>query len=86
MYGSCLGWGWLVLDVYSAEGLFEKQVALSGNHDGANDSLTLLPDGRAVVVTGALEAWLNRMGAIDENADEESDTSPLEIICYQMDF
>jgi 6-bladed beta-propeller protein len=75
---------WMVLDVFSPEGVFEKQVALVGDHDGTRDGLTLLADGRCVVVTGALDAWLNQMGAVDENVDE-SEAHTLEVICYQLE-
>lgn len=75
---------WLVLDVFSPEGRFEKQVALTGDHDGTRDSFTLLPDGRCVVVTGALDAWLNQMGAVEETVDE-NEGHTLEIICYQLE-
>jgi hypothetical protein len=37
-----------------------------------------------VVVTGALDAWLNQMGAVDENVDE-SEAHTLEVICYQLE-
>ena len=76
---------WLILDVYTPDGSFEKQVALAGDHDAERDNFTLLPDGRAVVVISALEAWLNQMGAIEKNADDAKEPAPLEIICYRLD-
>ncbi|MBU8869904.1 MAG: 6-bladed beta-propeller [Gemmatimonadales bacterium] len=77
---------WVVLDVFTADGRFEKQVALSGNHSATKDGLILLADGRAMVIVGALDAWLNQMGAVQEEADDAAESSPLEIICYQLEI
>lgn len=73
---------WIVLDVFDAEGGFEKQVALTGSHDADRDALTLLPDGRALVTVSALDSWLNQMGAVPETGAAEVD--PLEIVCYRI--
>lgn len=75
----------VVLDVFDPSGKFEKQVALKGNHDASRDAINILPDGRIVMVVGALDAWLNQQGAADEEEDgEEGD--PLEVICYEVEF
>jgi len=75
---------WTVLDVFDKDGKFTRQIALPGGHDPLEDALHVLPDGRLVVVTGALEAFLNQMAvASDPEADAEEST-PLEVICYSM--
>jgi hypothetical protein len=76
---------WVVLDVFDPSGKFEKQVALQGMHDPSRDSVLVMPDGRVVVIVGALDAWLNQQGAAgsDEVAVE---SDPLEVICYQLDW
>lgn len=73
---------WTVLDVFDAGGQFVRQVALAGSHDASRDSLLLLPDGRAVVIVGSLDAWLNQMGAVP--GEDEAEADPLEIICYRI--
>lgn len=73
---------WTVLDVFDSGGRFIRQVALVGPHDSSRDGLLLLPDGRAVVIVGSLDAWLNQMGAVADEAAEEAD--PLEVICYRI--
>lgn len=75
---------WTVLDVFDPEGNFERQVALPGTHDALRDGLHLLPDGRAVVVIGALDAFLNQQAVGGEEAAEEG--APLEIICYGLEL
>lgn len=72
---------WLVLDVFAEDGTFQKQVALPGSHDPDQDAVFVLPDWRIVVVTGALDAWLSQQ-AVGEG---ETEGSPLEIICYNME-
>ncbi|MCP4574521.1 MAG: hypothetical protein GY838_19390 [bacterium] len=75
---------WTVLDVFDENGKFTRQLALPGGHDPLKDALHVLPDGRLVVVAGALEAFLNQMAvAGDEDAGAEEAT-PLEVICYEM--
>ena len=59
----------MVLDVFDASGTFEKQVALEGDHQADRDAVILLPNGRIVVIVGALDAWLNQQGA-GANAEE----------------
>ncbi|MBE0564905.1 MAG: hypothetical protein IH621_03040 [Krumholzibacteria bacterium] len=72
---------WLVLDVFGPDGAFEKQVALPGSHDPDQDAVYVLPDHRVVVVTGALDAWLNQQAV----GAGETEGAPLEIICYTME-
>ena len=73
----------MVLDVFDASGTFEKQVALEGNHQADRDAVILLPNGRIVVIVGALDAWLNQQGA-GANAEEAPEAEPLEVICYEL--
>ena len=71
---------WARLDVYDAEGVFTGQVDLVGDHDATRDGIFILPDGRLVVVTGSLDAFLSQQAvAGDEDAPE---ADPLEVICY----
>ncbi|MFO7610158.1 MAG: hypothetical protein R6X35_13395 [Candidatus Krumholzibacteriia bacterium] len=71
---------WLVLDVFGPDGAFERQVALAGDHDPDQDATYVLPDRRVVVVTGALDAWLNQQAV----GAGETEGAPLEVICYTM--
>ena len=75
---------WTVLDVFDPDGNFERQVALPGDHDALRDGLHMLPDGRAVVVIGALDAYLNQQAVGGEDAAEEG--APLEIVCYGLEL
>jgi hypothetical protein len=76
---------WVVMDVFDPDGKFEKQVGFKGDHDPNRDAIFLLPDGRAVVVTGALDAWLNQQGAT-AGQEEAEENSPLEVICYKLEW
>ena len=75
---------WTVLDVFDESGRFVRQVALAGDHDALRDSLQILPDGRILVVVGALDAFLTQQAVGGEDAVEEAE--PLEIICYSMEI
>lgn len=75
---------WTVLDVFDARGAFARQIALPGGYDPQNDALHVLPDGRLVVVTGALEAFLNQMAVASED-EAGGETTPLEVICYEIE-
>ena len=75
----------VVLDEFAADGTFARQVALQGDHDPTRDALMILPNGRLIVVVGALDAWLNQQGATNKEA-ETQEGEPLEVICYGMDF
>lgn len=75
---------WTVLDVFDKEGSFIRQVGLPGDHDSLRDGLHLMPDGRAVVVTAALDAYLSQQAVGGEEGDEEAE--PLEIICYKLEI
>ncbi len=75
---------WALMDVFSPAGDFQQQVAFTGDYNGQRDALYILPDGKAVVIVGALDAWLNQQGAADEDQEEEAQT--LEVICYQLEW
>jgi hypothetical protein len=78
---------WTVLDVFDGEGRFTRQVALPGDHDALRDGLHMLPDGRAVVVIGALDAYLNQQAVGGEEAAAAAEEpEPLEIICYDLEI
>lgn len=75
---------WTVLDVFDADGVFARQLALPGGHDPLKDALHVLPDGRMVVVKGALEAFLNQMAVSSEEGADAEEGTPLEVICYGL--
>ncbi len=75
---------WLVLDVFTPDGQFAKQVALPGNYNAQQDALFVQPDGIILVVVGALEAFLNQQAVSSEEDGGESAAQPLEIICYRQ--
>jgi hypothetical protein len=74
---------WIVMDVFAPDGAFLRQVALPGDYDAQQDAIYVLPDRHVVVVTGALDAWLNQqaVGA----GESESVETPLGVICYTME-
>ena len=75
---------WVVLDVFSPEGKFEKQVALPGSYQARQDALYVQPDGLVIVVVGALDAFLNQQAVTSDEGGDESTAQPLEVICYRM--
>ena len=75
---------WLVLDVFTPDGQFEKQIALPGNYNAQQDALFVQPDGIIFVVVGALEAFLNQQAVSSEDDGGESEAQPLEVICYRQ--
>ena len=75
---------WAIFDVFDPQGIFEKQVALKGSFNRNRDSVTVLRDGRILVVTGALDAFLNQMGAVKSD-ESEPEVDPLEVICFKLE-
>lgn len=75
---------WLVLDVFTPDGRFEKQVVLPGNYNAQQDALFVQPNGVILVVVGALEAFLNQQAVTSEEDGDESEAQPLEVICYRL--
>lgn len=75
---------WAIFDVFDPQGKFEKQVALKGSFNRNRDSVSILPDGRVLVVTGALDAFLNEMGAVKSD-DTQPEVEPLEVICFKLE-
>ncbi len=75
---------WTLFDVFSPEGVFEKQVALTGSYNRNRDAVFVLPNSQFLVVTGALDAFLNQMGAVSSE-DEQPEVDPLEIICFKLE-
>ncbi len=76
---------WVLFDVFDPSGHLEKQVALKGSFNQNRDSVFILPDGRVVVVTGTLDAFLNQMGASGKE-DAAVEIDPLEIICFKLEM
>lgn len=75
---------WVVLDVFTPDGSFEKQIALPGDYQARQDALFVQPDGLVIVVVGALDAFLNQQAVSSDEDGEESTSQPLEVICYRM--
>jgi hypothetical protein len=76
---------WAVLDIYTQDGIFERQLALAGNHDPMRDSLFVQPDGSLAVVVGALDAWLSQQG-VGGAAEEDEQATALEIVWYRLEW
>ncbi len=74
---------WDVLDVFDGQGTFLRQVALPGSYDPQRDSLQVLRDGRLLIITGALDAFLNQQAVAGQDSGED-ETTPLEVICYGL--
>jgi hypothetical protein len=69
-------------DVFDPAGRFIEQVALAGPGDAREDAIYLLSRDRAVVVTGALDAYQTMQGA--SSREDEGEVAPLEVICYRL--
>jgi hypothetical protein len=76
---------WLVLDVFTPDGQFEKQVALPGNYNAQQDALFVQPDGVILVVVGALEAFLNQQAVSSKEDGDGPEAQALEVICYRLE-
>lgn len=76
---------WALLDVYDAGGHFAQQVALPGSHDVQRDRISIQPDGRCIVVVGALDAFLSQQ-AVSGEEETDGDSAPLEVICYGLEI
>jgi hypothetical protein len=74
-----------VIDVFDAEGHFKSQKALMIPGDARRDALFFVREDRAVVVTGALDAFLSRQG-VSASAEEEAEDVPMEVICYELEM
>jgi hypothetical protein len=73
----------LTFDVFDAEGHFQRQVAVRGEHDGVWDGFFFAGEDRAVVVTRQIEAIGAQYG--DGAAVlSEKQGSAMEVICYRM--
>ncbi len=70
-----------VLDVFDRGGRFVRQVALAGPGDARRDALYFTAPGRAVSVTGALDAFLAQQGV----AAGAAEAPPLEIVGYALE-
>ncbi len=79
---------WTLLDVYDAEGVFVRQVALTGDHDENADQIFIQPNGHFVVVRGALDAWLNQQAVStgEGEEDESEEEASLEVVCYRLEL
>lgn len=70
-----------VVDEFDGQGSFVAQRRLLAEGDPTRDAVYLLPDGRVVVVTGAVQAYRREQNT-QRSAAAAADETPLEIICY----
>jgi hypothetical protein len=68
------------VDELDPAGRFTRQLRLLGPGDPDRDILHILPDGRVVVVTGAVQAYRREQNT--ERDSGQADEAPLEVICY----
>ena len=68
-------------DVFSADGVFERQVTATIPGTPGEDLLFLTDDGHAVQVTGFWDAVLSAVGAAGE---DDADAGAMEIVCYRV--
>lgn len=74
-----------VYDVFSPDGIFQKQIGLVCDADPRKDSLGMLSNGRIVVVKGILDAWLTQQAVERSDAEQDAATEhPLEVVIYGM--
>lgn len=73
-----------VLDQFTREGDFVRQIALSSEADPLRDSMTILRDGRVVMTYNALDAWLTQQ-SVDQGDMQEAAEEPLEIVIYRLE-
>jgi len=70
-------------DVFTSEGLFDRQVALRAPGDGTRDRVILLDDDRALVVSGFQDARDAFTGAGGKDDEDDLDyATPVEVITY----
>jgi len=72
-----------IYDVFDADGNFDRQVKVMCDGDGLQDAMIFTRDGRAVVVTGFMDAVTALQGGAAA-ADEEEEAEPMEVICYSV--
>jgi len=69
-------------DVFTPEGVFDRQVKVKCEGDPAMDRLIFAGDDRAFQVTGFWDAVLSANAAAGEDDGEEA--APMEVICYKI--
>jgi hypothetical protein len=73
----------LTFDVFDAEGHFQRQVAIRGDHDGIWDGFFFVGKDRAVVVTRQIEAIGAQYGD-GTTVLSEDDGGAMEVVCYRL--
>ncbi len=74
----------LTYDVFTAEGRFDRQVALVCEGNWLNDRLFWARDDMVVVVRGAIPAMYAAMsGGVADN-EEEAGLNEMEVVCYRI--
>ena len=71
-----------VMDVFDSDGRFTRQAVLMLPGDALKDAFYVIGDNRAVIVKGALDAYISGQGVVGDSEDE--DETVLEIICYSL--
>jgi len=69
------------VDEFDKDGIFSRQIRLIAPGDPTRDSVFLLPDGRIVVIKGAIEAYRREQNTA-QSADALETETILEVICY----
>jgi hypothetical protein len=70
-----------VVDEFDPVGCFTRQLHLQAPGDPTRDAVHLLPDGRVVVITGAVEAYRREQNT-ERSTRTPLEDAPLEVICY----
>ena len=74
-----------VFDVFSPDGIFEKQVAVQAEGDAARDGVFLVRNDRLVVVHGFVDAMRTMVGGgAGGMEDEGAEVDPIEVVCYRI--
>jgi hypothetical protein len=74
-----------IFDVFDSNGQFQKKIQVEGPGDPNRDALYFPGPNRAMVVTGALDAFRSMQGVASEQAEtEEEELPPLEVICLSF--
>ncbi len=70
-------------DVFTKEGVFDRQVSLFGDFEPNQDLIQFLGKDRCLVIVGAGEGYLSSMGVAGGEEGEE-EVPLIEAICYQI--
>jgi hypothetical protein len=74
----------LTYDVFDAEGRFDRQVALIGEGDPQDDQLFWVRDDMVVLIKGSIPALYAAMAEGAQELDEETESEPMEVVCFRV--